>query len=270
MRTLDAPATPGGVLSFDFDGTLHDPAATPPVPPAFFARIQRLRQTHRILWGINTGRSIAQMIDGFVESRFPFLPDFVVAREREIHFPNAFGRWLPHLPWNTRCEKEIRRLFKNSRKLLSSIRAEIQDHTGAQWIETSGDPAGIISRTDDEMDWIVRRISTLAAASPDLGWQRNSIYLRFGHKGFQKGSSLREISAIHRLGPHDCFAIGDSHNDFEMLDPSAARMIACPCNAVVPIKEKVMSHGGLVATASHGMGVIEALDHFFGHPVSDP
>ena len=263
MRTLAPITPPAALLSFDFDGTLHDPAASPPVPIEFFETIRHLRETRSAVWGINTGRSMAQMVEGFIESRFPFLPDYVVAREREIFFPNAFGRWLPHEPWNKACTKEINRLFKSSKKILKSIHKEIVQHTAAQWIEMDGEPAGIISQTEEEMEWIVLRVQVLAAAEPRLGWQRNSIYLRFGHRDYQKGSSLSEVARLHGLGPSQTFAIGDSHNDFEMLDPAHAQMAACPANAVPDIKQKIQQTNGYQCGASHASGAIEALRYFF-------
>jgi HAD superfamily hydrolase (TIGR01484 family) len=263
MRTLEPPPQVSAILSFDFDGTLHDPAASPPVPPDFFDTIRDLRENHGAVWGINTGRSMAQMVEGFIESRFPFLPDYVIGREREIFFPNHFGRWLPHEKWNKACEKEIHGLFKSSKKLLKEIRAEVKENTGAQWIEMDGEPAGVISQTLEEMVWIVDRVQILAAAEPRLGWQRNSIYLRFGHRDYQKGSTLSEIARLYALGPDRCFAIGDSHNDLEMLDPAHAGMAACPANAVDDIKAKIAETGGYQAEGSHGYAAIEALRHFF-------
>jgi hypothetical protein len=263
MNTLPPPPLPAAILSFDFDGTLHHPADQPPVPPEFFDAIRAIRATHHALWGINTGRSMPHMIEGFVESRFPFLPDWVVAREREIHLPDTHGRWLPHPPWNDRCEKELHRLFKRCRKLLGHIRRQIEQHTGADWIEFEGEPAGVISRTEEEMAWIITLVEPLAADEPLLAWQRNSIYLRFGHRDFHKGSSLSEVARIHRLPPARCFAIGDSHNDLEMLDPTHAGMTACPANAVPEIIAKVQATGGLVTRMTHARGAIEALHHFF-------
>ena len=264
MRTLPPAQLPTAILSFDFDGTLHDPAANHPVPAAFFDLVRQLREDRQILWGINTGRSMAHLLEGFVESRFPFLPDWVVAREREIYTPNSFGRWLPHQEWNKRCEKEIHKLFKSSRKLLGRIRQEVEEHTGAQWMEMEGEPAGLISRTEEEMSWIIEHITPLVVEAPRLGWQRNSIYLRFGHQDFQKGSSLGEIARMHRLPAARCFAMGDSHNDLEMLDPSHAGMTACPANSVAEIRERVTANGGIVTREVHGAGVVEAPNHYFG------
>jgi len=263
MNTLTPPPLPNAVLSFDFDGTLHDPASAPSVPTEFFETIRRLREDRQVIWGINTGRSMEHLVDGFHESRFPFLPDWVVAREREIYLPDAMGRWIPHTSWNQRCEHEIHGLFKSVRQLLARIRHEIEHHTGAQWIEMEGEPAGLITRTEEEMAWIVERIEMMTAGETHLSWQRSSIYLRFGHRDFQKGSSLSEIARLYRLPQARCFAMGDSHNDMEMLDPTHAGMIACPANAVVEIREKVTAHGGLITREVHGAGVIEALKHYF-------
>jgi hydroxymethylpyrimidine pyrophosphatase-like HAD family hydrolase len=262
MKPLAPPGNARILVSLDFDGTLHDPSSTPPVPRGFFGIIKRLRVEKNVVWGINTGRSMDHMIEGFVESGFPFLPDWVVAREREILFSDADGRWHPHQPWNSRCESAIHRLFTKAGRLLKQIRSEIEQHTGARWMFFEGEPAGIISRTEEEMEWIVRHITPMTSGEPLLSWQRNSIYLRFGHRDYQKGSSLSEVAAIYQLAAADCFAMGDSHNDMEMLDPAHAAMTACPANAVDVIKAKIIANGGIVTTGIHGDGAIEALLHF--------
>jgi HAD superfamily hydrolase (TIGR01484 family) len=263
VRTLDACPHPELLLSFDFDGTLHNPAENPPVPREFFEIIRELRERRGAVWGINTGRSIPQVLEGLLESHFPFLPDWVIAREREIYFPNPFGRFLPHNAWNLVYEEEIRKLFKKSRKTLRIVRAEIEEHTGAQWIEMKGEPAGIISRTEEEMEWLVAHITPLVAPIRNLGWQRNSIYLRFGHTKYQKGSSMSEVARLYQLDSARTFAMGDSHNDLEMLSEEHAAYAACPSNAVDAIRQLVVSRHALVTTQGHGHGVVEALTSYF-------
>jgi len=265
MRRLPLPEAARCVLSFDFDGTLHHPDDEPPVPPEFFEEIRRLRDERGAVWGINTGRSLPQLIEGFVESRFPFLPDWVVAREREIHLPNDHGRWVPHNTWNKRCAKEMRRMFRRSRHYLRAARREIEQHTGAEWIEMLCEPAGVIARSGEEMDWIVKRLVEMEPPE-SFGWQRNSIYLRFGHSGYQKGSALCEVAALYGLDASFCFAVGDGHNDLEMLDPRHAGFIACPANAVPEVLAKVRAHGGHVSRKPHAAGVLDALAAFFDAP----
>lgn len=252
------------VLSFDFDGTLHDPAAVPTIPVRFFETIRRLREEHGAVWGINTGRALPHVIEGLVDGNSPFLPDWVVAREREIYFLDPSGHWLPHPTWNEQCEAEIHRLFTTHRPLLNQIRDEVLAHTGAEWLELEGDPAGLIARREEDMDWIVPRVTELTRDAPELGWQRNSIWMRFGHRNFQKGSSLAAVARHFGVPSARCFAIGDSHNDFEMLDTTNAGMIACPANAVSELHHHVLAQTGYVCRASHGEGAVEALEHFFG------
>lgn len=264
MKPLEPLSPPRAVLSFDFDGTLHDPAGHPPVNPALFDLLVRLRETRGAVWGINTGRSIAHVVEGLVDAGFPFTPDWVVAREREVWLPNRFGRWVSHEPWNKNCAKEHHRFFRKVRRTLDAIRREVEEHTGATWIDHPGDPAGLVARTDEEMAWIVGRVTELAVGQPLLGWQRNSIWLRFGHRNFQKGSALTEVARHFGLRPSHCFAIGDSHNDFEMLSPEAAAKIACPANSVPEIRAHVLAHGGYLCRDAHSDGCLEALTHFFG------
>ncbi len=259
MRTLDTCAKPDLLLSFDFDGTLHHPADTHPVPLDFFEVIRKLRESRNAIWGINTGRSIPHVMEGLVESKFPFIPDWVIAREREIYFPNAFGRFEPYQKWNKRCEDEIHQLFKKASKTLKRIRKEVEEHTGAQYIEMDGDPAGFISRTEEEMEWIIGHIAPLVKEVPDLGWQRSSIYLRFGHKNYQKGTTLSEVAKIYQLDISQTFAMGDSHNDIEMLSAEHSGRAACPANAVDEIRKVIESRNGYIAKAVHGNGVVEAL-----------
>jgi len=252
------------ILSFDFDGTLHDPSAELSVPKAFFETIQRIRDQRDVLWGVNTGRSIEYTVEGMEESGFPILPDWIVAREREIYLRDANHEWCPHESWNQRCENEIDRLFKRIESLLARVRHEVLEHTGAQWIEMKGEPASMIAQSEEEMEWIVKRFTPMVEGEPELSWQRNTIYLRFGHRDFHKGSSLSEIAKMHELGAEHCFAMGDSHNDFEMLDVQHAGMIACPSNALGLIRKHVEAQGGLVTQRVHGDGVVEALEHYFG------
>ena len=208
-----------------------------------------------------------QVMEGFIESRFPFLPDWVVAREREIYFPNDFGRFLAHKDWNDRCEKDIAKLFKKAKKTLKKIRHEVEEHTGAQYIEMKGEPAGLISRTDEEMDWIADHIAPLMAEVPGLGWQRNSIYLRFGHANYQKGSTLTEMARLYEIPTSHVFAMGDSHNDIEMLSEAHSGYAACPANAVEAIRQVITARAGLVTSKNAGHGVVEALLTIFPETV---
>lgn len=209
---------------------------------------------------------------GFMDGAFPFLPDYAVVCEREIFFPDETGRFVGAEEWNQRCAAEVEDVFSQAHQALHEVREHIRNHTGAQWMEEEGGSIGIIARTTEEMDWIVSEVTKMTCHFPALGWQRSTIYLRFGHKQYQKGSALAEVARLHNLPPAQVFAIGDSHNDLEMLDISIAHHIACPANAVADVLRHVSQQNGYVCQQENSHGVIEALDHFFSHtpPTSTP
>ncbi len=259
VKTLPLLTHADWLLAFDFDGTLSSPEMSPPVPHDFFQTIRTLRESHHIFWGINTGRSLMQTLEGIHEAAFPFLPDYIIAREREIYTPNEFGRWLPVKEWNSRCDKAHKKLFRKHRRLLKRIRNWIEKETSTVWGEQEGEPAGMVASSVEEMDMITLRLKQETAAAENLSYQRNGIYLRFSHQDYHKGSALVEVSRRVGLTPERTFAIGDSFNDLDMLDCDIATHLACPANACKEVKEQIGQYGGYIANSDAGLGVIEAL-----------
>lgn len=263
MKPLPPLESPKWLLAFDFDGTLADPDAVPPVPQEFFTIMEQLRESHHTLWGVNTGRSLMQTVQGITEAQFPFLPDFIIAREREIYTPNNFGRWLPVLEWNKRCEKDHKKLFRKHRRLLKQMQQWVEQETAAVWGEQEGEPAGIVASTATEMDFITQYLNGVLESARLLGYQRNGIYLRFSHTAYHKGTALTEVGKLSGIIADRTFAIGDSHNDLDMLDSSIAAHLACPANACAEVKQQLFKHGGYVASGQAGQGTIEALKALF-------
>ena len=60
---------------------------------------------------------------------------------------------------------------------------------------------------------------------------RNTIYFRFAHRDYTKGSALGAITRELGLGAQNCFAVGDHLNDLSMLNRSYAQQLTCPANA---------------------------------------
>ncbi|MGB1258618.1 MAG: HAD family hydrolase [Akkermansiaceae bacterium] len=263
MKPLDPLSQPELLLAFDYDGTLCCPHTELDITPEFFQTIRTLREERVALWGIDTGRSLMQMVAGLTEARFPFLPDFIIAREREIYTPNNFGRWLPVNPWNKICDKAHTKLFRKSRKFLAHVQAWVESETVAVWGQQEGEPAGIVASSVEEMDGIVAWLNEQLAGYPLLDFQRNGIYMRFSHRDYHKGTALLEVAKLCGLTAQETFAIGDSHNDLDMLNREIANWIACPTNACEEVKAQVAQNGGYVASSPASQGVVESLKAAF-------
>ncbi|GAA5495094.1 hypothetical protein Rhal01_01266 [Rubritalea halochordaticola] len=261
VEALEYPQEVRGVLSFDFDGTLHVPTENPPLSPAFFEKVQQLREEGWI-WGINTGRSLPQMIDGFGFGKFPFYPDFLVAREREIFTPGQFGRWVPVEAWKKKSAKDHKKFYRQTKKFLKEVEEFVDSETDAEWVEEENGDTGVISTTIEEMQRIVDYIEKHRGKYEMLGYLRNTIYLRFSHVDYHKGTALQEVARLAGVDKQHVFVIGDGHNDLDKLHPDVAGMIACVGNADEVVKEHVREQGGYVAEGIGSLGTIEALEHF--------
>jgi len=202
------------------------------------------------------------MYDGFSEARFPFLPDFIVARERDLLFPNNLGRFVEDKDWLKVSEKKHTKLFKKSKKVFKQVQAFIAAETEGQWISEPTDPAGIITKTEEEMDRVVEFLKTIKMPD-ELSHERNSIYFRFSHADYSKGTCLAEIARRLDLPAEKTFAAGDNYNDLSMLQPEIAGTLICPLNAKPEVQTHVRHHEGTIGQGYGSQGIIKALSGYF-------
>lgn len=251
------------ILCFDFDGTLVHSEGEFKFHPAMGDSIRMLRQ-QGAAWVINTGRSLGQTLQGLGQYGIFQEPDFIVAQEGEIYKPGFFSRWTDFGSWNKQGRKAHERFRRDHKVFLDHIKNVVETQTQGEFLEGDAGELGIVASSDAELDQLCALIEQHRVSAPDLGYHRNGIYLRFSHAGFSKGTSLAELARLLNLTANECFAAGDNHNDISMLDRRVARMIACPGNALPPIKAHVIQQGGFVANGVASSGMIEALRHYFG------
>lgn len=250
------------LLSTDFDGTLVDHWAQPPVVPELFELFGRM-QKNGVLWAVNTGRDLGHITHGLSEFGFPIQPDFVLTSERDIFRPRPGNQgWEPFGDWNERCAHAHDELFAAAQPLLAKVLGFLEKETGAQPIWDCGQPVGLIAQDEPEMDRIVAFLEIAREELPAFSFQRNTQYLRFCHADYSKGAALGELARLCGIPREEIFAAGDHHNDLPMLDGKFARWIACPANSAAAVVETVRAAGGYVARGACSEGVVEALRHF--------
>ena len=249
------------LLSTDFDGTLVDHFVDPPVSPELFAALVKLR-ARGCLWAVNTGRELHHIVEGLAEFRFPIEPDYVLTAEREVFQRGANGAWQDFGDWNARCANAHDALFSQSDTLLSDIAGFLAAMPGAQAIHMGGRMVGLVTATDADMDRVCEFLERERARVPGFQYMRNTIYVRFCHENYSKGTALAELGRLCGIARENIFATGDHLNDLPMLDGTHAKWVACPGNAVEPVKSAVTRAGGYVASGICSAGVVEALRHF--------
>ncbi|MEI6350331.1 MAG: HAD family hydrolase [Verrucomicrobiota bacterium] len=249
------------LLSTDFDGTLVDHFASPPVSPALFELFRQLQHCG-VAWAINTGRDLNFALDGLRQFEFPIEPDYILTNEREIFHRNPAGEWQDYGDWNRRCIEAHEILFETEQGTLNEMLRFLRAETRAETIYEQDKPVGVITQNDEEMDRVVAYLHEVRGPDSLFHYQRNTIYLRFCHAHYSKGAALGELCRLTQIGPEETFSAGDHHNDLSMLDGRFARWPAAPGNAIEEVKAAVRAADGYVAGARCSDGIVEALRHF--------
>jgi len=258
-----APAPrPLRLLSTDLDGTLLDFTRGVPVDPVFFERVAEARARHNLVWVINTGRWWDSLAIEMVERAFPIAPDWLILTEREI-FKLHQGRPVGDYAWNHRCDRVHGELFAACAPFWTELKEFLAHRTEAAFHHDQWSPVTIIARDEGEADRIHAFVEERLAAWPRLTVVRNSVYFRFAHAEFHKGSCLGYLQEHLGIAPEETMAAGDHYNDLPMLDRAFAHHLVCPENSLPVVKEKVAGQGGHIAGTRYATGVVEGWDALF-------
>jgi hydroxymethylpyrimidine pyrophosphatase-like HAD family hydrolase len=132
----------------------------------------------------------------------------------------------------------------------------------ANLIWEGGRMVGMAAKDELEMDRICEFLERERVRVPGFAYMRNTIWVRFCHEAYSKGTALAELGRLTGIGRDEIFAAGDHYNDLPMLDGLYARWVCCPSNSAPVVQETVRRAGGYVAQRRCSSGVVEALEHF--------
>lgn len=250
------------LISTDFDGTLLDHSQTGPLAPEFFDWLEETRKLRRVVWIINTGRDWDSLDFELTKRQARTMPDWVVLVEREIHQLQA-GTKTALSCWNDQCQLTHADLFQRAELSLNKLREELAAFTNLKIIVDVGSPLGLIAESEAQAIEIEAALQPLLQAFPDMHSVRNSVYFRFAHIDYHKGSCLERIAKQEGVLPENCFAAGDHLNDLSMLKREFAHYLTCPANSVPEVKAQVRLNGGHVSTLSTHYGIVEGLKLHF-------
>lgn len=257
-----AKKPPSLLLCFDFDGTLVNHEGDPPFHPALGDILRDFRR-RGAAWVVNTGRGLRQTLEGLASHSIFMLPDYIIAQECEIYRPGFFKPWKSFGSWNRKARAAHNDFVVRHRPFLAAMQQHVTENTTAEFLMGDFGQIGIVAKDEPELDRICEVIETHHAMRPDIGYHRNGRYLRFAHADYSKGTALRELARLLKLPRERIFAAGDNFNDLSMLDYRVAAHLACPGNALEPVKKRVREHRGFVSEKPASEGMIEALEHFF-------
>lgn len=242
------------LVSTDFDGTLIGHPSDGRCVPALARELASFKATGG-WWVVNTGRSLSHAIEGVAQFDAPAPPDFLITHEREIYRRNTSGQWEDFGSWNEECHRRHRELFERAAGIFAAVRASVAGTNDVTLIPSAdGWLEGLITSDEVVMERVAAEIDALRADTPKFSYQRNTIYLRFAHADYSKGTALAELRRLLGVAREETFAAGDHYNDLSMLSGEVAAHVACPSNAIAEAKDLVRAAGGWVAALPFGNG----------------
>lgn len=248
------------LLCTDFDGTLvHHPGLIQ-CPDSLAENLKEVQRSGGA-WVINTGRTLDHMIEGLEKFQAPVQPNFLIVNERHIYLRQT-GKWKSHESWNTNCDRHHDLLLADHRAIFEAIRRFAAGHREVELVLENSLPVGLITTNEETMVEVADYLDSFRTTAPVFSYQRNSIYLRFSHQAYSKGTALAELAGLTGVSRERILAAGDNHNDLSMLDGVHAGLVACPSNSVPEVKAAVADAGGYLAEAEGGHGTSEAIDFF--------
>jgi len=246
------------IYSFDFDGTLV--SVNHPQPAIQLADFLSGIDDHHY-WGINTGRSFSFLYEDLQRLELNIEPDFIIAREREIYFKQDGGWTKDAQAWQHCLDKHLELLEQGS-DFFSRAKHWLKQNTQATWEFEDEYLQGVIGKNHEEIlafiEWVKQDVAG-QDLEDILHYEYNTIYLRFGHAGFNKGQALQQVISKFNGCPTQTVVAGDAANDLTMLRREIAHHIIAPSNACDYVKQQVLDHGGWVSLAEASHGVIDGL-----------
>lgn len=249
------------LISTDFDGTLIEHPSDGRCCPHFADVLEEHRAAGG-LWAVNTGRGLAHAIEGIERFAGPFEPDFLLTNEREIFRRGPHGSWESHDEWNLVCHRRHNELFLRSGEIIERLRDLASQKAGITIIEEDDRPVGVVTDSEELIQEVAAFLDSERTGAPEFSYQRNTVYLRFCHVDYHKGSALGELTRMLDLSREEVFAAGDHFNDIPMLDGQFAAWVCCPSNAIAEVQDTVRRAGGYIARAAGATGIAEGWRHF--------
>jgi hypothetical protein len=198
------------------------------------------------------------LLDGASERYAPYAAwNDAIRKQWERLHPRAMA-WLrrtaeegPRRGWECAIHEEEQRMYERGLPTLA-FKDAAQAAEARRWlaaeIEREGEGGGQREGADADV-----------GEAGALSVNRNNRLVQVQDAAAGKGNVLRALAELWEVDPEEVLAIGDSANDFSMLDGRHGFRAGAPGNADEGIKAAVRAAGGYVAEERVGLGVLEVL-----------
>ncbi len=248
-------------VALDLDGTLLNPNQT--VDEETKDLLKKLHLSG-VAIGIATGREFSVVQEVLASNEMhpkSGFPHFIISDERDVHFLEG-GLYSPWRDWNDAAFSLEIASLQTARDVAAEASYELEHWflINNPYLQTSRGYVEIFFRHAEDasrfLPWFEERLEGLPLVAV-----RNNRLIALRSPVAGKGRVLEKVVARLGVPPQELLAVGDSHNDHDMLARNFAA--ATTSNADEDIKALVRHRGGMVASGSYSAGVAELLKKSF-------
>ncbi|MGC4189767.1 MAG: HAD family hydrolase [Thermomicrobiales bacterium] len=263
------PRPPIAMIAMDLDGTILEAGEV--IRPEVIAALADLtaRGVHCVT---ATGRQAAFQRELFARYEMDMastgIIQALIGDEREIFLGTPAG-YEPHTAWNDALRARWVDLFPIAWNLLEDAKAEAISRGWEIHFLQPPDIAyerGLPTLVCEDAAqgaslclWVQEQIDL---RNLPLATNRNVRIVQTFDAQTGKGPALAELARVLGVPNGQVLAVGDSSNDYTMLDPKFNHgfRTATPANAEEELKQLVRAGAGYVASAEAGLGTVEAIN----------
>lgn len=257
------------LIATDLDGTLLGTGNEFPVFSEFGARLQIYRERFGAKWAICTGRSMHSVEAILAPMKAVGIePEYVIIHHAYIYQLGRRG-YRPHLLWNMAIRFQVWSSSLYLRGAINEWHRLVRGMTrGAKTVYHRSNRLCLRFRNEQDADAAAELLRRKASVFKHLRVFHYLLEVDVRMVPFTKGMAVGELADRIGVRHSEILAIGNGHNDINMLDGSAAAATGCPANAEAEVMETVQKSGGHVATGCGLAGVIEIMDAWLNGTVS--
>ena len=255
---------PSAIICLDLDGTSveHDDIH------AWFsdAVARRLNEAahHGAVWCANSGRNADNQY-GMIQAcrTLAVLPFAILAGERYIfNVHPSTGVMRQRQPYNRLARQKARDINARVKNVLAPHLAEVEADFAVAECYPSEEFVGWLLAESADPAVFAGRIKALLAPVGDAQVLRNGQWVIVLHADFGKGLVLADATRELGVPRERILAVGDQHNDMDMLDGRRAGFVGCPSDADAEVVAAVGHAGGRVADEPGPAGTARLIHRF--------
>lgn len=251
-------------LALDLDGTLLEPGTL--ILPEVVETLDRfVAEGGKIV--IASGRTYGNILEVLAKNgidRTRAFPHAIVANERELYRRQG-DEYAPEAQRNQRLAAAEMRLLDVARRIVDQAAPRLAELGIKMWVAET--------HMEEKRGFVERRFAgpeEAAVAEPiiqeyipdgiPLRTVPNNQIISLRHIDATKGRALMDLCRLEGVAADELYAVGDAHNDLDMLDGTWGFAAGTVANAASAIRLIVTERGGQVATAPRGHGVVELIE----------